>query len=181
MRRKLIVVSNRGPVMFQADGSERRSESRPLRLRQRSHFKFLEGRRRNRGNLLPTFNFANTARAAQLIVRLIVRSLRRIQVQRDLTELITVYAWLRVATSIMTVLSAWKLRKSQPAMERPFVIPGGKLGLFYAATAPVLMGIVAVAGSILSAGHFVRVWGPVGILLGPLAYLIVRRKKKPSY
>ena len=94
---------------------------------------------------------------------------------RNLTELITVYAWLRVATSIMTVLSAWRLRRRQPAMERPFVIPGGKFGLFYAAAAPLLMGTVAVAGSILSAGHFVRVWGPVGILLGPLAYVVLRR------
>jgi len=95
---------------------------------------------------------------------------------RDLSDLITVYAWLRVATSVMTVLSAWKLRKSHPTMERPFVIPGGKAGLFYAAAAPVLMGIVAVAGSILGAGHFVRVWGPVGILLGPVAYLVSRRR-----
>jgi amino acid transporter len=95
---------------------------------------------------------------------------------RDLTELITVYAWLRVATSVMTVLSARKLRKMQPTMERPFVIPGGRAGLFYTAAAPVLLGIVAVAGSILSAGHFVRVWGPVGILLGPIAYLVLRRR-----
>ena len=96
---------------------------------------------------------------------------------RNLAELITVYAWLRVATSIMTVLAARKLRKTQPAMARPFVIPGGRIGLFYSAAAPVLMGMIAVAGSILSAGHFVRVWGPAGILLGPLAYLILRRKK----
>jgi amino acid transporter len=97
---------------------------------------------------------------------------------RNLAELITVYAWLRVATSLLTALSAWKLRRLRPAMERPFVIPGGKPGLFYAVAAPVFMGLVALAGSILGAGHFVRVWGPVGILLGPAVYLFLRRSPR---
>jgi len=96
---------------------------------------------------------------------------------RNLTELITVYAWLRVATSLMTALSAWKLRRVQPGIDRPFVIPGGNLGLFYAVAAPVAMGLVAFAGSLLGAGHFVRVWGPVGILLGPAAYLLLGRRR----
>ena len=111
--------------------------------------------------------------AAAIIVSGLVYALLTIH---NLAELITVYAWLRVATTVMTALSLWKLRKTRPSMERPFLIPGGKLGLFYSVAAPVLMGIVAFAGSILSAGHFVRVWGPVGILLGPLAYLLLRRR-----
>jgi len=40
-----------------------------------------------------------------------------------LTQLLSVYAWLRVSTSVMTVLSAWKLRQRNPEMPRPFVIP----------------------------------------------------------
>ena len=32
------------------------------------------------------------------------------------TQLIAVYAWLRIATSILTVLSAWQLRRTQPDM-----------------------------------------------------------------
>jgi amino acid transporter len=111
--------------------------------------------------------------AAAIIVSGLVYALLTIH---NLAELITVYAWLRVATTVMTALSLWKLRKTRPSMERPFLIPGGKFGLFYSVAAPVLMGIVAFAGSILSAGHFVRVWGPVGILLGPLAYLLLRRR-----
>ena len=111
--------------------------------------------------------------AAAIIVSGVVYALLTIH---NLAELITVYAWLRVATTVMTALSVWKLRNSRPSMERPFLIPGGKSGLFYAVAAPVVMGIVAFAGSILSAGHFVRVWGPVGILLGPLAYVFLRRR-----
>src|SRR5262249_51576195 len=98
---------------------------------------------------------------------------------RNLADLITVYAWLRVATSLLTVLSAWKLRRRDPGMERPFPVPGGRLGLLYAVAAPALMGLVAFAGSLLGAGHFVRVWGPAGILLGPLAYLVLRRRQAP--
>src|SRR4029453_9599124 len=110
--------------------------------------------------------------AAAIIVSGLVYALLTIH---NLAELITVYAWLRGATTAMPALWLWKRRKPRPSMERPFLIPGGKFGLFYSVAAPVLMGIVAFAGSILSAGHFVRVWGPVGILLGPLAYLLLRR------
>lgn len=90
----------------------------------------------------------------------------------SLVQLITVYAWLRVATSLMTVLSGWKLRKSEPAMARPFEIPCGKAGLVYTVAAPVVMGIVAVLGSLLSSDRFVMLWGPVVILLGPVAYFM---------
>ncbi len=97
----------------------------------------------------------------------------------SLAELITIYAWLRVATTLMTALSAWRLRKTHPQLERPFKIPGGRSGLFYAVAAPVVMGIVATAGSLLSADKFAILWGPIAILLGPLAYLALRRKTAP--
>lgn len=94
----------------------------------------------------------------------------------SLVQLITVYAWLRVATSVMTVLAAWRLRKKQPGLERPYVIPGGKFGLFYAVVAPIFMGVIATIGSVLSADRFVLLWGPVALLLGPIAFLLFRRK-----
>jgi len=96
----------------------------------------------------------------------------------SLTQLITIYAWLRVATTLMTAVSGWRLRKTHPHLERPFKIPGGTVGLFYSVAAPVFMGIVATAGSILSADKFALVWGPVTILLGPAAYLILRRRQE---
>ena len=92
----------------------------------------------------------------------------------SLTQLITVYIWLRVATSMMTVLSAWRLRKTKPEIPRSFVIPGGRKGLIYAVGAPLLMGCVALLGS----DRFALLWGPVAIALGPAAYFLLRRRTR---
>ena len=93
-----------------------------------------------------------------------------------LTQLLSVYAWLRVATSVMTVLSAWKLRQRKPEMPRPFVIPGGRKGLFYAVAAPVFLGILATAGSVADSvqrgDRLVLLSAPAAIALGPLAYAV---------
>lgn len=93
----------------------------------------------------------------------------------NLAQLITVYAWLRVATTVMTALAGWKLRKTNPELQRSFVVPGGRAGLFYAVAAPIVLGVIATAGSILSADRFALIWGPAAILLGPFVYLFVRR------
>jgi amino acid transporter len=96
-----------------------------------------------------------------------------------LTQLISVYAWLRVATSVMTVLSAWKLRRDKPEMPRAFVIPGGNKGLLYAVAAPVFLGVLATAGSVADSiqrnDRLVLLSAPAAILLGPLAYVISSR------
>jgi len=110
---------------------------------------------------------------ASILISAVVYALLAIH---SLTQLITIYAWLRVATTLMTALSGWRLRKTHPDLERTFRIPGGKAGLFYSVAAPVLMGIVASAGSILSADRFALLWGPVALVLGPVAYLFLRRK-----
>lgn len=90
---------------------------------------------------------------------------------KSLTQLITVYAWLRIATTLMTVLAAKKLRQTQPDLPRPFHIPWGRTGLVYVVGAPMVMAGVALVGSDRFALH----WGPVAILLGPVAYLVVRK------
>jgi amino acid transporter len=93
-----------------------------------------------------------------------------------LTQLIAVYAWLRVATSVMTVLSAWKLRQLKPEMPRAFVIPGGRKGVLYAVAAPVLLGFLATAGSVADSvqrgDRLVLLSAPAAILLGPLAFAV---------
>jgi amino acid transporter len=102
-----------------------------------------------------------------------------------LTQLIAVYAWLRVATSVMTVLSAWKLRQLKPEMPRAFIIPGGRKGLLYAVVAPVLLGILATAGSVADSVHrgdrLVLLSAPAAILLGPLAFAVSQwwRRRAP--
>jgi len=88
-----------------------------------------------------------------------------------LTQLISVYIWLRIATSVLTFLAAWQLRRKQPDMPRPFRIPWGRKGLVYVVGAPLVMSGVAMLGS----DRFALRWGPVALLLGPLAYLFVRR------
>jgi len=99
-----------------------------------------------------------------------------------LTQLIAVYAWLRVATSVMTVLAAWKLRQLKPDMARPFIIPGGRKGLLYAVAAPVLLGILATAGSVADSVHrndrLVLLSAPAAIILGPIAYFISRSRRR---
>jgi amino acid transporter len=89
---------------------------------------------------------------------------------QTLTQIITIYNWLRVATTVMTVLAAWQLRRKRPEMHRPFVIPGGKSGLAYAVGATVLMSIVALVGS----DRYGMIWGPVALAAGPVVYLFLR-------
>jgi amino acid transporter len=89
--------------------------------------------------------------------------------QHKLTQLISIYIWLRSATTVLTVLSAWKLRRTRPEMPRAFLIPGGRLGLFYVVAAPVVMAIVALLGS----DRFALIGGAVAIVLGPVVYGII--------
>lgn len=91
----------------------------------------------------------------------------------SLTQLISIYIWLRIATSLLTVLSGYQLRRLNPEMPRPFHIPWGRTGLLYAVSAPVIMSGVALLGS----DKFGLKWGPVALALGPLAYLVFRRNE----
>ena len=90
---------------------------------------------------------------------------------QTLTQLLTVYIWLRIGVTVLTVLAAWKLRHKAPAVNRPFRIPWGRAGLFYVVAAPLVMSAVALVGS----DPFARRWGPLAAALGPLAYVISRK------
>src|SRR6202522_3489021 len=89
---------------------------------------------------------------------------------QSLGQLISVYIWLRSATTVLTVLSAWKLRRTRPEMPRSFLIPGGRTGLFYVVAAPVVMALVALLGS----DRFAVIGGAIAIVLGPAVYGIIR-------
>ena len=93
---------------------------------------------------------------------------------QSLGQLISVYIWLRSATTVLTVLSAWKLRGTQPELRRAFVIPGGRAGLFYVVAAPVLMAMVALLGG----DRFATIGGAIAILIGPIVYLFVKMQPK---
>ncbi|HZZ15628.1 MAG TPA: hypothetical protein VFE08_06665, partial [Candidatus Sulfotelmatobacter sp.] len=91
---------------------------------------------------------------------------------QSLGQLISVYIWLRSATTVLTVLSAWKLRRTRPEMPRAFLIPGGRAGLFYVVAAPVVMAVVALLGS----DRFGLIGGVIAMVLGPVVYLLLRRR-----
>jgi hypothetical protein len=57
-------------------------------------------------------------------------------------------------------------------LPRAFRIPWGSNGLAYAVGAPLIMSGVALLGS----DKFGLRWGPVVLLLGPVAYLLFRRR-----
>ncbi|HZQ67923.1 MAG TPA: APC family permease [Terriglobales bacterium] len=88
----------------------------------------------------------------------------------NLTQLISIYSWLRIATTILTVLAAWQLRRKQPDMKRPFRIPGGGLGLAYAVAAPIVMSVVAMLGS----DRYGTIGGIIALAIGPLVYVALR-------
>jgi amino acid transporter len=88
---------------------------------------------------------------------------------QSLGQLISVYIWLRSATTVLTVLSAWRLRRTRPGMPRGFVIPGGRMGLIYVVGAPVLMAMLALLGS----DKFALIGGAVAVVLGPVVYGVI--------
>jgi amino acid transporter len=89
---------------------------------------------------------------------------------RSLGELISIYVWLRAATTVLTVLSAWGLRRKRPDLPRAFRIPGGNLGLVYVIALPLAMTYVVLRYSDPVAMR----WGPWALAAGPLVYFVVK-------
>jgi len=91
--------------------------------------------------------------------------------QKTIVQLLTIYVWLRIGVTMLTVLSSWQLRKTQPDLPRPFRIPWGRAGLLYVIVAPLVMSVVALVAS----DPFARKWGPVPMLLGPVMFFVFRK------
>lgn len=92
---------------------------------------------------------------------------------QTLAQLLTVYVWLRILVTVLTVLSVWRLRKSLPEAKRPFRVPWGNWGLAYVILAPIAMGIVALVYS----DKFALKWGPIPVALGVAAYFVFPKIK----
>lgn len=88
----------------------------------------------------------------------------------SLGELISIYVWLRAATTVLTVLSAWGLRRKRPDLPRAFRIPGGNFGLFYVIALPLAATYVVLR---YSAPIAMR-WGPWALAAGPAVYFVVK-------
>jgi amino acid transporter len=91
--------------------------------------------------------------------------------RKTMVQLLTVYVWLRIGVTILTVLAAWRLRKTRPEMPRPFRIPWRRAGLLYVVAAPLAMSVVALVGS----DPFARKWGPVPVLFALPMYFVIRK------
>jgi amino acid transporter len=87
-----------------------------------------------------------------------------------LGQLISIYNWLRAATTVLTVLAAWGMRRRHPLLPRAFRIPGGRFGLVYVVALPIVMTYVALRYS----DPMGLRWGPWALAAGPVVYVLVK-------
>ena len=120
------------------------------------------------GYLPPLFAAKHKKFGTPWIAILISSAIYALLAFRTLAQLLTVYVWLRILVTALTVLAAWRLRKARPEMKRPFRIPWGGAGLAYVVIAPLAMSVVALVGS----DKFALKWGPVPVALGVMAYFV---------
>ena len=90
-----------------------------------------------------------------------------------LGQLLSIYVWFRAATTVMTVLSCWRLRRTRPDLPRAFVIPGGNPGLAAAVLPPVLLTIFVIYTLRYSDPITLR-WGPLALAAGPAVYVLLK-------
>ena len=88
-------------------------------------------------------------------------------------QLIGVYAWTRMATSIETVISFWQLRREYPDAPRSFRVSGGVVGAALIVLAPTLL----FAWAMIYSDPPTRKWGFVNLASGPVAYLWIRNRR----
>jgi amino acid transporter len=89
-------------------------------------------------------------------------------------QLIAVYAWTRMATSIQTMLSFWQFRRKYPDAPRSFRVPGGWFGASAIVMAPTLLFVWAMIYSDAAT----RKWGLLNLASGPVAYLWVLYRRR---
>lgn len=92
----------------------------------------------------------------------------------SLTQLIAVYAWSRMATSMLTMISFWELRRKYPDSPRSFRVPGGTWGAAGIVLAPALL----FAWAMLYSDPSTRLWGVLSLVTGPVAYGWMRRQRR---
>ncbi len=85
-------------------------------------------------------------------------------------DLVNIYIWTRIATTLLTLLAAWRMRQKLPNAKRSFLIPGGKAGLAYILIFPAILCAVKVAQS----EDYVWKYAPWLLASGPVAYAILR-------
>lgn len=88
----------------------------------------------------------------------------------DVDDMVNVYIWTRIATTLLTLLAAWQMRRKAPDAPRSFRIPGGAWGIGYVVILPLILCGVKVAQS----ENYVWKYAPLLLLSGPAAYALLR-------
>jgi amino acid transporter len=88
----------------------------------------------------------------------------------DVVALVDIYIWTRIATSLLTLLSAWRMRQKAPNASRHFRVPGGALGI----AAVIILPAILCATKIMYSEPFVIRYSPLLLATGPVGYLILR-------
>jgi amino acid transporter len=86
-------------------------------------------------------------------------------------ELIVLNIWLYSLSLLVELAAFVRLRLVEPALPRPWRVPGGAPGMLLAALSPALVALLAMA----TAGWRNALAGVVAALTGPLAYYALRR------
>jgi amino acid transporter len=96
----------------------------------------------------------------------------------DVEDLVNIYIWTRIATTLLTLFAACQMRRKEPNAPRAFRIPGGRWGLAYVLIFPVILCALKIAQS----EDYVWKWAPWLLATGPAAYAILRYafKLKPA-
>ena len=85
-------------------------------------------------------------------------------------DLVNIYIWTRIATTLLTLFAAWRMRAKAPNAPRTFRIPGGAAGVAYVLMFPVILCAIKVYYSEPLVLH----WAPLLLASGPIAYAILR-------
>jgi amino acid transporter len=85
-------------------------------------------------------------------------------------DLVNIYIWTRIATTLLTLFAAGRMRAKAPHVARSFRIPGGAAGIAYILIFPVIL----CAMKVYYSEPLVLDWAPLLLASGPIAYGVLR-------
>jgi len=85
-------------------------------------------------------------------------------------DLVNIYIWTRIATTLLTLFAAWRMRQKLPDAPRSFRIPGGAAGMAYILIFPLILCAIKV----MQSEDYVFRYAPWLLATGPAAYAILR-------